>query len=265
MLTTADVEQKTFSTALRGYDLDEVDDFLDEVVATIRELTEQLETAQQGRPPTTAAPVTEPAAEPEPEPEAPATVAPAPAVDESAIGRALLAAQNAADQLLAEAQAQAASIVSDAQGEADTLQSEKEARRAEAESEIAALAARVSSIRSELSVLAGEVSVKLDEMDAVITEGGETGYSSDEAEGEVVAIANHLDDEPLDLDTEGLEEDESLDDSSEDSAEQHSADHEGPEHGEDEADELDEILTGVANDLQFGSDDDDEDSDEEHE
>ena len=30
-LTPIDVQQKTFATALRGYDLDEVDDFLDAV------------------------------------------------------------------------------------------------------------------------------------------------------------------------------------------------------------------------------------------
>ena len=129
MLTTADVEQKTFSTALRGYDLDEVDDFLDEVVATIRELTDQIETAQQARP-QAAAPVTAP--EPDTEPEAadvpapaPTPAEPGPRIDESAIGRALLAAQTAADQLLADAQAQATRIVSDAESAADTLQSEK--------------------------------------------------------------------------------------------------------------------------------------------
>ncbi len=37
-ITPADIEKKTFSTALRGYDLDEVDDFLDEMVAAVREL-----------------------------------------------------------------------------------------------------------------------------------------------------------------------------------------------------------------------------------
>ena len=49
MLKPSDVEQKTFSTALRGYDLDEVDDFLDEVVATIRELNKQLDEAREGQ------------------------------------------------------------------------------------------------------------------------------------------------------------------------------------------------------------------------
>ena len=44
MLTPSDVEQRTFGTALRGYDVGEVDEFLDEVVATLRRL-------QEGAPP----------------------------------------------------------------------------------------------------------------------------------------------------------------------------------------------------------------------
>lgn len=255
MLTAAEVEQKTFSTALRGYDLDEVDDFLDEIVATIRELTDQLEAAQQGRP-AAAAPVTAPAPEPAPEPvaeaEQPATTTPPAAIDESAIGRALLAAQTAADQLLADAQSRAEQIVSEARGEADTLEAEKEAKRAETEAEIAALAARVNSIRSELSVLAGEVSDKLDQMDAVVND----GHGADEG-GEVVAIADHMTDEPLDLgddeDDEGVEDEAGSEDGGE-------AD-KGDGETEEARDHLDEILTGVANDLQFGSRDGGQDGD----
>ena len=41
-ITPADIEKKTFSTALRGYDLDEVDDFLDEMVVAVRGLEEEL-------------------------------------------------------------------------------------------------------------------------------------------------------------------------------------------------------------------------------
>ena len=45
-LTPIDVQQKTFGTALRGYDLDEVDDFLDEVVTTLKSYEERLTEAQ---------------------------------------------------------------------------------------------------------------------------------------------------------------------------------------------------------------------------
>ena len=46
-ITPADIEKKTFSTALRGYDLDEVDDFLDEMVVAVRELEEELARARE--------------------------------------------------------------------------------------------------------------------------------------------------------------------------------------------------------------------------
>ena len=46
-ITPADIEKKTFSTALRGYDLDEVDDFLDEMVVAVRELEEELVQAKE--------------------------------------------------------------------------------------------------------------------------------------------------------------------------------------------------------------------------
>ena len=45
-LTPIDVQQKTFGTALRGYDLDEVDDFLDEVVTSLQGYEQRLVEAQ---------------------------------------------------------------------------------------------------------------------------------------------------------------------------------------------------------------------------
>jgi DivIVA domain-containing protein len=143
MLTTADVEQKTFSTALRGYDLDEVDDFLDEVVATIKGLTEQIDEAKAGQAqPAVVTPAPAPAQESEPEPESVAQT-PSPGPDEAAIGRAIIAAQAAADRLMEDAQSEASRIVDEAKGEAETLGAERDARRQEVESEISALAARV--------------------------------------------------------------------------------------------------------------------------
>ena len=171
MLTAADVETKTFSTALRGYDLDEVDDFLDEVVTTIKGLTEQIDEVKAGQVQPAAVITPAPAPGPEPEPE-PITQAP-PGPDEAAIGRAIIAAQAAADRLMEDAQSEASRIVDQAKGEAETLGAERDARRREAEAEMSALAARVASVRSELSVLAEEVGIKLDEMDAVIDEASE--------------------------------------------------------------------------------------------
>lgn len=148
MLTPSDVEQKTFSTALRGYDLDEVDDFLDEVVATIKELNEQLAAAEKA---------------PAPVPVDQAAQADIP--DESAVGRALVAAQETADQIVAEARLKAEQIIEDADTEAETLQSEKQRKKAEAEAEIAELSEHVAGVRAQLAVLATAVADRLDEMD----------------------------------------------------------------------------------------------------
>ena len=46
-LTPIDVQQKTFATALRGYDLDEVDDFLDAVVVALKDYDQRLSDAQE--------------------------------------------------------------------------------------------------------------------------------------------------------------------------------------------------------------------------
>lgn len=262
MLTSADVEQKTFSTALRGYDLDEVDDFLDEVVTTIRTLTEQLEeaTVAAAEAPAVAAaePVPEPPVmvEPEAEPEQ-IVERPKPEIDESAIGRALIAAQTAADQLLEDARNQADKIVEGAKTEADSWTAEQEAKRIEAEAEIARLASRVASVRSELSVLAGEVSEKLDEMDSVIHESVET----------VIVSGLEDDDEGGESDVEGMV-------GGGEERELETGDRELSDEGPDEAEELDEhsegsdhldaMLTGVEDDLQLNleSENHEDDSDE---
>jgi DivIVA domain-containing protein len=239
MLTAADVEQKTFSTALRGYDLDEVDDFLDEVVTTIRGLNEQLEEARAGGGPVvTPVPVTkaEPEPEPEPTPSPEPMAADAPAIDESAIGRALVAAQTAADRLLDDAQTEATRIVDEAKQEADNWEEQKEAKRIEAETEMAGLTSRVAAVRSELSVLADAVATNLDEMDSVIA-GRHAGAAEDSAGGEI-------------------------EDSTTGTVEDESADESGPANG---SDHLDAILTGVATDLRLTSDDADGETDEDEE
>ncbi|MEX1271686.1 MAG: DivIVA domain-containing protein, partial [Acidimicrobiia bacterium] len=46
-LTPIDVQQKTFGTALRGYDLDEVDDFLDDIVTSLKDYEQRLRDAQE--------------------------------------------------------------------------------------------------------------------------------------------------------------------------------------------------------------------------
>jgi DivIVA domain-containing protein len=254
MLTTADIEQKTFSTALRGYDLDEVDDFLDEIVTTVRALNEQLDEARGAAeaPVITAAvsepePVVVPVPEPEPEPE-PVIMTPAPEIDESAIGRALIAAQNAADRLLEDARSEAGKIVDGAKSEADSWSAEREAKRREAETEIARLTDRVASVRSELSVLAGEVAEKLDEMDSVIHEGIETDVDPLGDVGETVAEGG-----AASGDGEETEDEPAVERWGYSVEEEPTRDAE-PEAAANGDDHLDAMLSGVANDLQLTSD-----------
>lgn len=262
MLSPADVEQKTFSTALRGYDLDEVDDFLDEIVATIKELNEQLEAARAARDEeATAPPAPVPVPEPEPDQE-PETAETRQDVDESAIGRALVAAQNAADQLLEEAQSQADRILEEAKDQADSFAAERDAKKREVEAEIAALSERVSSVRSELSVLAGEVAEKLDDMDQVLTGAAgetDTGPAVDEGdEAETPDAVSVVDDMPDDLDSDDTDLDsaDTPDDVDSDDNLDFGDTPGGGERDEESggSDHLDEILTGVTNDLRLDSD-----------
>jgi cell division initiation protein len=227
MLTPDDIEQKTFSTALRGYDLDEVDDFLDHVVATIRDLQEELAEARSS-----------------------AAKVPEPVPDESAVGRALIAAQSAADQIMAaaredsdrtltNAQEEAKRLVSEAQEQADGFIAERDAKRAEAEAEMMILSDHVSNIRTQLALLATAVADKLDEMDALIaaeSSGGEQGSETEswgDEEGGTVG-----DDEGM-LD-EDEDEDEGIGDSLFGDERSDIGDEDGDREGDEEAEEADE-------------------------
>jgi cell division initiation protein len=146
VMTPADVEQKTFSTALRGYDLDEVDDFLDDVISTIRDLQDQIAEAKAAKP----------------------SAAPAPVEDESVIGRVLMTAQATADTMIEDARKEADQILADARSEADSWTDERDEKRAAAEEEMADLGRLVGSVRTQLAVLATEVADRLDEMDEAV-------------------------------------------------------------------------------------------------
>ncbi len=242
MLTPEDIEQKTFSTALRGYDLNEVDDFLDEIMATIRDLTEKLEAAKAGQPMA--------------EPSAVATAAPvaatAPAIDESAVGRALVAAQEAADRIRSEAEAEADRIKDEARQEADSWVTERAQARADAEKEMTDLSNRVASVRRELAVLAAGVADGLDQMDATIagTEPVARHTSISEADGEDASWDEYM-----------LEEDdESASDGPDDSVDEL----EEEEASDDEAasaDSVDSESVDSANDPDGSVDDDDSEDD----
>jgi DivIVA domain-containing protein len=158
-LTPEDVSNKRFTPVrLReGYDMGEVDQFLDEVESELARLTREneeprskLASAQQGGAPAAApAPVKEPVKAPEPEPakapEPVAAAAPAVPVEEikvttvadasSAAARLLEIATRNADELVTEAKEQADKIVGEARTKAERLESESKVKADRLESD----------------------------------------------------------------------------------------------------------------------------------
>ena len=203
-MTPSDVEQKTFSTALRGYDLDEVDDFLDDVISTIRDLQDQIADAEANKP----------------------VADSTPAKDESAIGRVLMTAQATADTMIADAREEADQILTDARSEVDSWAAERDAKKAAAEEEMAELASHVAGVRTQLALLATVVADRLDEMDVSI--GGhdqsdqDLDVSHDVDEDSSDGTNTYVNDDDSDDDTDqgseagsvGDEEDDDLDDNS---------------------------------------------------
>jgi DivIVA domain-containing protein len=157
-LTPEDVSNKRFTPVrLReGYDMGEVDQFLDEVEAELARLTREnddlrskLQAAQSGAPveqaapppapePVAAAPTPEPEPEPTPTVQTPAVGAVAPAGVETirvetigdasnAAARLLELASRNADQLVEDAKSEADKVIGEARTKADRLESEAKA------------------------------------------------------------------------------------------------------------------------------------------
>ncbi|MGB8650017.1 MAG: DivIVA domain-containing protein, partial [Mycobacteriales bacterium] len=140
-LTPADVSNKLFSKQMRGYSMDEVDAFLDEVEAELtRLLTENAQLAQRAAGAPAAAPVAAPAPVPAAAaaaPEVPAAPAPVVAGEpQEAALRTLLMAQRTADQAVAEARAEADKMLSEAQAKSARVEQEVNARTAAALAEL---------------------------------------------------------------------------------------------------------------------------------
>ncbi|MDA8295000.1 MAG: DivIVA domain-containing protein [Actinomycetota bacterium] len=143
-----------FRDRLRGYDTDEVDEFLEKVAVAVDELraemarlTERAARAEQ--------------APPEVAPPPPPAPPPAPneyALDDDAIRRTLVLAQRTADLAIAEAREEAGKILAEARGEAETLvgQAEEHARRTRDDAE-QDLHTRIAQLGTERERLEGEV------------------------------------------------------------------------------------------------------------
>jgi cell division initiation protein len=145
-LTPIDVEQKAFTQALRGYQMDEVDDFLDEVVATLRSYEQRVREAQDKI-------------------RALESDTTSRGGDESEISRAIITAQRSADRLLAEARAEAETIRSQAEADTAAALKKRDDEQNRLQGEVSGMRELVTSLRAKLSALAAAVTSEVDEMD----------------------------------------------------------------------------------------------------
>jgi cell division initiation protein len=141
-LTPIDVQQKTFRVALRGYAEDEVDEFLDEVVLSVREYEQRLEemSFQVG---TLESQLSENRQ------------------TEDAMRRTLLLAEKTAGEITEEAQREAERIVSDARAEATSLTSEQSEERDALIQELGRLRQIVADVQDRLRDLASDTDRRL--------------------------------------------------------------------------------------------------------
>lgn len=168
-LTPIDVEQKAFTQALRGYQMDEVDDFLDEVVATLRSYEQRLREAQDKIR----------ALESDTTPRG---------GDESEISRAIITAQRSADRLLAEARAEAETIRGQAEQETAAALKKRDDEQNRLQVEVSGMRDLVGSLRAKLSALAAAVSSEVDDMEDNLSQAATTLASSTKSDEDTTEI-----------------------------------------------------------------------------
>lgn len=146
-MSPIDIQQKTFGPELRGYNMDEVDDFLDEVVTTLKEYDQKVRDAQDRIRALESETSTH-------------------GDDVSAIGRALVAAQEQADQILASARTEADRLQVEANSETERLMAERDSERKALTQEVARMRATVADLKRRVVDLAAAANSDLDAMDA---------------------------------------------------------------------------------------------------
>ncbi|MDP8958227.1 MAG: DivIVA domain-containing protein [Actinomycetota bacterium] len=194
-LTPIDVQQKTFRASLRGYAEDEVDDFLDQVVETLRGYQQRLQQAEER----TAALEEQLSTNEE---------------TEAAIKRTFIAAQRTHDEMVEEARAEAARILAEAKEEADNQLAEVRMRAVRAEEshvrerdqlmmELVELRRVTSDLRGRLEALAAGALEDLRAVETSIAEAGAPAltegepYEEDRARQEGVGEQAAQGEEPI--------------------------------------------------------------------
>ena len=150
-LSPTDVESKAFTQALRGYQMDEVDDFLDEVMTTLKAHEQRLREAQDRI-------------------RSLESDLASRGGDESTISRAFLAAQRSADALIADAETEAVKIKREAEAEASRLKEDRDTQRNSVLGEINAMKAAVAALKSRLTDLAGSVGRDVAAMESALND-----------------------------------------------------------------------------------------------
>ena len=181
-LTPIDVEQKAFTQALRGYQMDEVDDFLDEVVATLRSYEQRLREAQDKI-------------------RALESDTSSRGGDESEISRAIITAQRSADRLLTEAKAEAEAIRGQAEADTAAALRRRDEEKNRLQGEVSGMRDLVGSLRAKLSELATAVTSEIDQMEdnlsqTVSTLDSSGGNDSDTTEIEDAKLVTAAGDTP---------------------------------------------------------------------
>ncbi len=134
-LTPIDVTQKTFRERMKGYDEDEVDDFLDEVMVSLREYEQKLRDAEE-RVSVLEGQLT------------------ANRETEDALKRALVAAQRTADDIVAEARTEADRIIAEASSQAELVAAERSAEKSQLDLEVERMRSDVADMRAKLQAFA---------------------------------------------------------------------------------------------------------------
>ena len=145
-LTPIDVQQKTFKIALRGYAEDEVDEFLDEVVISLRDLEQQLRDAEER------VSFIEDQLKANRE-------------TEDALRRTFVVAQRTADTVVSEAREEADRILAEANSKANLLTEEQLGERERLITELVEMREKSSRFKAALADLVGEVRPELNALD----------------------------------------------------------------------------------------------------
>lgn len=142
VLSPLDIQQKTFRVALRGYAEEEVDEFLDEIVVSIREYEQRLADTDE-RVKVLEAQLS------------------AGREAEDALRRTFVAAQRTADQIAEEARREAEKILSDARADASRLSIETGREKNQMLDELERLRGIVADVRERLADIAGDMTGRI--------------------------------------------------------------------------------------------------------